>query len=158
MDRREWASLKWTSQAQRQLSTHSSRALEHGTSAQPLLKLKHSGKITKLWSHRETVSKLNDSSDQRNSNVGWYLDRCHLPVAGILVLLVKNNVNNIVQIKHISRGENQKGVSDISPTLQESQKKMFTIVDLTLCTDFNCFNKKCVHSCMTVLLPVERAH
>ncbi len=29
---------------------------------------------------------------------------------------------------HISRGENQKGVSDISPTLQESQNKNFTIV------------------------------
>ncbi len=31
-------------------------------------------------------------------------------------------------VKNISRGENQKGISDISPTLQESQNKNVTMV------------------------------
>ncbi len=40
----------------------------------------------------------------------------------------KKNMNCYDFDKYISRGENQKGVSDISPTLQESQNKKCTIV------------------------------
>ncbi len=40
--------------------------------------------------------------------------------------------------KSITKGENQKGASDISPNLQESKNKISPLFDLTLCTDFNC--------------------
>ncbi len=47
---------------------------------------------------------------------------------------------------------NQKGVRDISPTLQEAQNKNVPQFDLILCSDLIIYNKKCVHTWITVYL------
>ncbi len=52
-------------------------------------------------------------------------------------IIVKLLSSNLFCVNTISRAENQKGVRDISLTLQEAQNKNVPQFDLILCTDFN---------------------